>query len=193
MATFGISAFVAHQDIQPTKAWQDEIENALTTMDAFVALLTEGFHESEWTDQEVGFALVRGIPVVSVRLGRDPYGFIGKFQALAASWETAPIELAKLFVNNSKLIDSYIQRMEICGSFIDGIDLAKMLPHIKNLTIAQADKMVAAYNHNSQLHKCVAFNRQIMHGLSSGFAPYLSHVTGQKYISNKSGDIERKS
>ncbi len=40
---FGISSFVAHQDIHPTKAWQDEIENALVSMDAFVALLDGGF------------------------------------------------------------------------------------------------------------------------------------------------------
>ena len=49
---FGVSAFVAHQDISPTKAWQDEIENALHSMDAFAALMTEDFHDSNWTDQE---------------------------------------------------------------------------------------------------------------------------------------------
>lgn len=41
LALFGISAFVAHKDIQPTKAWQNEIEYALATMDSFVALMTE--------------------------------------------------------------------------------------------------------------------------------------------------------
>lgn len=46
---FGITCFVAHQDIRPTKTWQDEIESALFTMDAFVALMTTNFHDSEWT------------------------------------------------------------------------------------------------------------------------------------------------
>jgi len=78
---YGVSCFVAHADIRPTKAWQDEIENALSTMDAFVALLTPDFHESSWTDQEVGFAIARGVPIIAVKLGKDPYGFIGKFQA----------------------------------------------------------------------------------------------------------------
>jgi hypothetical protein len=36
---FGVSCFVAHMDIHPTKLWQDEIESALATMDGFVALL----------------------------------------------------------------------------------------------------------------------------------------------------------
>ena len=65
-----MSCFVAHVDIHPTKEWQDEIESALSSMDGFVALLTDKFHESDWTDQEVGFALARGVPIIAVRLKR---------------------------------------------------------------------------------------------------------------------------
>ena len=45
------------------------------------ALLTEGFHESNWTDQEVGFALARGILVIPVKYESAPYGFMGRIQA----------------------------------------------------------------------------------------------------------------
>jgi hypothetical protein len=34
-------------DIEPTRKWQDEIELALSTADALVAMLTPGFHESD--------------------------------------------------------------------------------------------------------------------------------------------------
>ena len=78
---YGISAFVAHNDIEPTKEWQTQIETALATCDALVALLHPNFHESNWTDQEIGFAMGRGLPVFSARFGQDPYGFIGRFQA----------------------------------------------------------------------------------------------------------------
>lgn len=81
----GISAFVAHEDIQPTREWQDEIESALRSMDALAALLTPDFHSSLWTDQEVGFAIGTGRLVLPMRLGQDPYGFIGKFQGLQIS------------------------------------------------------------------------------------------------------------
>ena len=67
-------------------------------MDAFVALLTEGFHDSLWTDQEVGFALSRGVPILAVRLGKDPYGFIGKFQALSCDWADAPKKIVGLLI-----------------------------------------------------------------------------------------------
>jgi len=78
---YGISSFVAHNDIEPTTEWQNQIETALSTCDALVALLHEKFHESKWTDQEVGFAMGRGVPVYSVHFGEAPYGFIGRFQA----------------------------------------------------------------------------------------------------------------
>jgi hypothetical protein len=78
---FGISSFVAHNDIEPTTEWENQIELALSTCDALVALLYDKFHESKWTDQEIGFAMGRGVSVCSVLFGETPYGFIGRFQA----------------------------------------------------------------------------------------------------------------
>lgn len=57
LSIYGISCFVAHMDIHPTKEWQSEIENALSSMDSLVALMTKDFHNSLWTDQEIGFVL----------------------------------------------------------------------------------------------------------------------------------------
>ena len=94
LLNFGISAFVAHNDIEPARDWQTHIETALSTCDALVALLHPKFHQSNWTDQEIGFAMGRGVPVFSVRFGQDPYGFIGRFQAFAGDDGPEP-ELAR--------------------------------------------------------------------------------------------------
>ena len=93
MEYYGVSCFVAHEDIEPTKEWQAEIERALFSMDALVALLTEDFADSRWTDQEVGVAIGRQVPIIPIRLGTDPYGFIGKYQALTGGTKT-PRKLA---------------------------------------------------------------------------------------------------
>jgi TIR domain len=69
----GISSFVARNDIEPTKEWQDKIEGALASCGVLVALLHQDFHASNWTDQEIGFAMGRGVPTFPVRLGKDPY------------------------------------------------------------------------------------------------------------------------
>lgn len=95
---FGISAFVAHEDIEPTKEWQDEIERALFSMQALAAILTPGFHESRWTDQEMGVAIGRGLLVVPIRRGLDPYGFIGKSQGLQAAGKTVGQVAEALYV-----------------------------------------------------------------------------------------------
>jgi hypothetical protein len=83
-----VSAFVAHSDIEPTREWLEQIEGALATADALLAILTPDFHESLWTDQEIGVAIGRSILVVPLRLGFDPYGLFGKFQGLSGDGRT---------------------------------------------------------------------------------------------------------
>jgi hypothetical protein len=91
---FGISAFVAHVDIEPTREWQDEIEASLFSMDALAAILMPGFKESDWTDQEIGVAVGRGVLVIPIIRGLTPYGFIGKYQGLQATGKTV-LEVAE--------------------------------------------------------------------------------------------------
>jgi len=91
---YGISAFVAHTDIEPTLEWQVQIETALSTCEALVALLHDKFHASNWTDQEIGFAMGRRVPAFAVRLGETPYGFIGRFQAFSGNGKL-PSDLAR--------------------------------------------------------------------------------------------------
>lgn len=89
LAPYAINGFVAHEDIYPTLEWQREIERALYAMDAFLAIHTPGFSQSVWTQQEIGFALGRGVKIISFKMGEDPTGFIAKQQALARRNRTA--------------------------------------------------------------------------------------------------------
>lgn len=89
LAPHYISGFVAHTDIKPTLLWQIEIERALQTMDAFIAIHTPGFASSSWTQQEIGFAVARGVKIISLKMDEDPTGFIGQLQALPRSGRNA--------------------------------------------------------------------------------------------------------
>lgn len=89
-----VNAFVAHEDISPTVEWQAEIDSALRTMDAFVALHTPGFGQSAWAQQEIGFAVARRVKIISLKMGEDPAGFIARHQALPRRNRTAE-EIAK--------------------------------------------------------------------------------------------------
>jgi hypothetical protein len=79
---YGFSCFVAHDDIEPSREWQDVIELALNTCDVLIAYVTADFSRSDWTDQEVGWALGRELVVIPVRAGADPYGFFGSYQGV---------------------------------------------------------------------------------------------------------------
>ena len=88
--SFAINAFVAHDDIHPTLEWQSEIERALGTMDAFLAMHTDGFSKSCWTQQEIGYAVCRRVKIISLKMGNeDPAGFISKHQALPRQGRSA--------------------------------------------------------------------------------------------------------
>jgi len=89
LVPYEISGFLAHEDINAILEWQLEIERALYTMDAFLAIHTKGFKDSYWAQQEVGFALGRGVKIISFKMDEDPTGFISKHQALARRNRTA--------------------------------------------------------------------------------------------------------
>lgn len=89
LGIYGISSFVAHENINPTLEWDTEIERTLDTMDAMLCIHTKGFSQSPFTQQEIGFALGRKIKIISLKMGEDPEGLIFRRQALARRKRTA--------------------------------------------------------------------------------------------------------
>ncbi len=82
---YGITCFVAHEDIATSDEWRDEILKCLNSMDAMVTILSGDFGASKWCDQEVGFAVCRDVLIVPLNKGVQPYGFIEKYQAYPAT------------------------------------------------------------------------------------------------------------
>lgn len=187
---FGFSCFVAHEDIHPTHAWQDEIENALSSMDGFVALMTQDFHDSDWTDQEVGYALARGVPIIAVRLGTDPYGFIGKFQAISSGWQHAALDITKVLIKKDRVFSAYVDALRECPSWDGANILAKVLPGIDKLSATQVDELVNAYNETSELRGGWGFNGSGPGIYGPGLVHYLNLYSDRKFKFAASGLIE---
>jgi hypothetical protein len=190
LSRYGVSCFVAHSDIHPTQEWQDEIENALATMDGLVALMTKEFHESHWTDQEVGYAFARGVPIIAVRLGRDPYGFIGKFQGLSSTWENAPEAIAKLLIRHDRMFTAYVAALKECGSFNEGNALAAILPVIERPSEEQIDALVEAYNANAELRGSFGFNGNQRANYGPGLIEYLNGWGERTFVRHDDGHID---
>ena len=183
---YGITCFVAHEDIQPLQEWQSEIEVALFTMDALIALLTEGFRGSDWTDQEIGVAVGRQVPIFPIRLGEDPYGFIGKYQALQGAGKTSMAigdEILGHVMQNDELMerykDAYITAVSTSLSFNRSNSLANLLPQLENLSPVQIESLVGAYNTNYEVRHSFGFRGKII--------DQLHRLSGDEYVFGDNG------
>jgi len=155
---FGISCFIAHNDIEPTQEWQTQIETALATCEALIALLRSDFHASNWTDQEIGFAMGRGVPTYSVRLGQDPYGFIGRFQAFNGNGKSAGQLARELFdayrknkETQRRMSEIVVGLFEQSGSFAEAKTYAGYLEALEIWEPSFSARVRAAATSNSQI------------------------------------------
>ena len=153
-----VSGFVAHEDIEPTQEWQNEIERALNTADGLAALITSDFHLSKWTDQEVGAAMGRGIVILSLKYGADPYGFIGKYQALpivGKQHDAIALEVFKLLANHplsrARLSECVVSSFESAWSWENARRDMSLLEQFSYLDRYQLDRIASAPSTNAKV------------------------------------------
>lgn len=156
LASLGVDAFMAHDDIQVSQHWRDRILEELRRMQVFVPLLSVNFKTSDWTAQEVGFAMSRPeVLIVPASLdGTVPSGFLGAYQARKLDEE----------VNPSFFRDAVAARFPraVIGALIDALDGAggyrhaealfrPLLPHLSELTAAEATRIAEIAAGNAQI------------------------------------------
>ena len=165
---YQIAAFVAHDDIEPTKEWHAEIESALRTMDALTAIITPDFVSSRWCDQETGIAIGRGKLVIPLRAGADPHGFLGKYQAL--SIENVPAEdiakrvfeiLVKHDQSHARMADALIERLAKAGSWEMSKRTMGLLEQSPRLNREQVARLVRTIDENSQVKRAFGVPERI--------------------------------
>jgi len=164
----GISAFVAHDDIEPSNEWQTEIEQALQTCDAFCALLTDDFFESNWCSQEIGYAVGLRKFIVPIRISCDPCGFIGKIQALSAKSIDEPLLSEKirnlLLQNHSTCLSmraSTIRAFRNSSSYRQSNDLIETISTLPALTEEELSVIREAVQENEQVTEAFGVRQAI--------------------------------
>lgn len=164
LTRLGVTSFVAHDTIEPDEDWQHEIETALHTMDVMLALLTDGFFESAWTNQEIGFALAKGVPMISLKIDSvDPAGFTRNRQAIKGRRGKHSVCSESVFDTILKRLDgkpvlrrALITRFTGAWNFDAAGKCFAGVEALENLSDAEVDELVRVFNENDQLRGCWA-------------------------------------
>jgi hypothetical protein len=169
LGVMGVSGFVAHQDISPSLEWQAEIELALRTTQAALALLTPDFHASKWTDQEVGAAFARGVLIIPVDVGLTPYGFMGKYQALGGALDQ-PVALADAIVavlskrpaTAAAMREGLVTALQVANTYKAARKVAALLAAPpREFSEAQINRIRAAVAENNQVSDATGVPRML--------------------------------
>lgn len=190
---YGISSFVAHDKIEPDEDWQEEIKLALQSMDAMLVYITDGFFDSVWTNQEIGYALARGVPIVSIKMGtQDPIGFISKRQAINGMGKDLSVNalqikstLRKKLRNSPRYRKYALSRFNNAGSFDEAgeaFEDIKPLPTITNQTI---ESLIKSFNSNSQLNDCYKLTD------NHNFLNWLNEISSTEYVIKREKIVEK--
>lgn len=154
----GFETFLAHEDIQPTKIWMDNIFNCLKDTDIVLVLLTKSFSESIWCNQEIGIALALDKLIIPVKIDQDPEGFLSKYQALKCRKDEAfPINRMFEIIGASERYgasfrDFLIGVLEDSSSFMDAERNANRVANIKDFTTEQLEKIMKVSIQNNQIY-----------------------------------------
>ena len=100
----------------------------------------------------------RGVLIVSIRLGIDPYGFIGKFQAVSGYGKAhgdLSRELFELFFGNpttkGRITECLVTRFEKAVNFNHANTLIKYLEKMESATPQIVERLAKASSNNTQV------------------------------------------
>jgi hypothetical protein len=82
LSTLGVQAFMAHEHIEVSMQWREEILRQIGLAYLFVPILSQHYYASIWCKQESGIAAFRRIPVIPLSIdGSIPPGALSHIQS----------------------------------------------------------------------------------------------------------------
>ena len=181
--SYGISSFVAHDTIEPDEDWQEEIKLALKSMDAMLVYITDNFFGSVWANQEIGYALARDVPIISIKMGTpDPIGFIWKRQAINGVGKNesenalqVKSTLRKRLCNSRRFRDCTLSRFENAGTYQEAGEAFEDIQMLPTMTKQTIESLIESFNSNSQLNGCYKLTDNL------NFLNWLNKISSARY------------
>ncbi|GGG08493.1 MULTISPECIES: toll/interleukin-1 receptor domain-containing protein [Cysteiniphilum] len=192
---YGVQSFVAHESIEASKKWCDEILKGLETMDMMLLLLTDECQNSCWVNQEIGYALARDVPIFIAKEGNtdDPKGFISSLQACKFNSSNGIDELnikifefiCKNFKNKSCWQKACIMNFLSSRSYYEANDRLTLLEsNIESLSEENELLIIDGYSQNDQLYSSTLVNK------NDRMVNFLKKTTGKNFMISKNSIVE---
>lgn len=157
---YGFNCFLAHEDILPQTQWPKEIVKALNQCDLFLPLLTSGFIESFFCQQETGFSYCRDVEILPVMISKAPMGMIADLQAVKFNKEEFESSCWKIVVHVGKrknlsgpVLDALIKWFGQSNTYKEGTESAKKILNEFDFSKEQIEAIRNHIKTNHQIHE----------------------------------------
>ena len=188
---FGITTFVASEDIKGGELWETEIGSAIQHCDALLAYATSDFGSGVWTNHEVTMAKRLGKPIYHIAPNGLSTGPVAEYQALKLDGGDVPIlKYVERFCEWLRMAESIVWSIERCargGSYSQANQLASAFRQLSVLGEDQARRLVDAYN-SDECHPRFGIHNQVRESL--GFARRTDR-SNQSLITSKMNELTR--
>jgi len=188
LTSYGISSFVAHDNIEPMDKWKVTIRDALNSMEIMLVFITDGFFKSCWTNQEIGVALRSGVPIISLKLQNEaPQGFIEDTQAIPSNLDSPKSSVEKIYQALARKLGQEERiRKSVVQTFIKSPDFYETqvrftrLQSLETITDADIQQIIEGYSQNDQLYGCLYLHNH----KNQRLLDFLKYRTGKDYQRN---------
>lgn len=164
---FGIRSFMAHEHIEVSVQWRDEILRQIGLADLFVPILSQRYWASIWCKQESGIAAFRRMTIVPLSLdGSIPQGAINHVQSsLLENGQATPHQIFPALAARdiAFAIDAGTRLVAGSRSFRSAeYNFQLLLPYLDRATNAQIVELLNVSHRNDQVEHASLCARQYL-------------------------------
>lgn len=171
----GVTSFLAHYDIVTGDKWDMEILDELSECDVFLIILTDNSRNSQYVNQEIGFALARGTPIIPLKAPIDPWCFISNIQGMEFKTKHVPtksgltevydyhdtaIAIVENLMNRPGLLDrikeNLLQGLKSSPNVVETAAKARLLKLCNEFTEGEVRSIVTAALSNEHVSRSFA-------------------------------------
>ncbi|MFA5903763.1 MAG: toll/interleukin-1 receptor domain-containing protein [Desulfobacula sp.] len=157
---FGFNCFLAHEDIPPQTKWPAKILRELKQCDLFLPILTSGFIESFFCQQETGYAYCSSVEILPIMVSKAPMGIIADLQAIKFNKKDFDLSCWKIVTHVAKtkslsgpVLDSLIEWFGESNPYDIANERAKKVLNEFDFSPIQVKTIKKHIKENSQIHE----------------------------------------